>query len=279
MNVVHGTAVEQLVGARILVLNWRDVRHPLAGGAEQYIHQASRRWVAAGVPSPWLTARPSGQLARETIDGIRRARRRRSHPLSTRGPAPAAPPWRLRRDHRLPERHPVLRARLRASAMCRSSRWCTTFTRTSSPPASPRRRRGRPLPRGPASPARCTARGRSAAVSPSTRVELRRRLGFTGPIFVVPNGTIRPHAQRSARPGSHARRRHAARAAQAGRPPARRDRRCRAAGPRLRVESWATGRSSATAGPRRRPRPAADRDLARLPTRRTSATRSSTEPG
>lgn len=29
-----------------------------------------------------------------------------------------------------------------------------------------------------------------AAVSPSTRLELRRRLGFTGPIFVVPNGTI-----------------------------------------------------------------------------------------
>ena len=29
----------------------------------------------------------------------------------------------------------------------------------------------------------------TAAVSPSTRVELRRRLGFTGPIFVVPNGT------------------------------------------------------------------------------------------
>lgn len=32
--------------------------------------------------------------------------------------------------------------------------------------------------------------GAIATVSPSTRLELRRRLGFLGSIFVVPNGTI-----------------------------------------------------------------------------------------
>ena len=43
--------------ARSLVLNWRDVRHPQAGGAEQYMHQIARRWVAAGAHVTWLTAR------------------------------------------------------------------------------------------------------------------------------------------------------------------------------------------------------------------------------
>ena len=38
----------QLEGARIVVLNWRDVQHPQAGGAEQYMHQIATRWVEAG---------------------------------------------------------------------------------------------------------------------------------------------------------------------------------------------------------------------------------------
>ena len=33
----------QLEGARIVVLNWRDIQHPQAGGAEQYMHQIARR--------------------------------------------------------------------------------------------------------------------------------------------------------------------------------------------------------------------------------------------
>ena len=46
-----------LDGARIVVLNWRDIEHPQAGGAEQYMHQIARRWVAAGAQVTWLTAR------------------------------------------------------------------------------------------------------------------------------------------------------------------------------------------------------------------------------
>ena len=52
-------------GMRVLVLNWRDVRHPQAGGAEQYMHQIARRWVAAGAHVTWFTARPGGQQAVE----------------------------------------------------------------------------------------------------------------------------------------------------------------------------------------------------------------------
>lgn len=64
------TNVERLGGARILILNWRDIRHPQAGGAEQYMHQIAQRWVTQGVDVTWLTARPTGTAAREVIDGI-----------------------------------------------------------------------------------------------------------------------------------------------------------------------------------------------------------------
>ena len=64
----------QLEGARIVVLNWRDVQHPQAGGAEQYMHQIATRWVEAGARVTWLTARGPGQSARAVIDGIEVAR-------------------------------------------------------------------------------------------------------------------------------------------------------------------------------------------------------------
>ena len=53
----------QLAGCAVLVLNWRDIRHPQAGGAEQYMHQIARRWVAAGAHVTWFTARAPGQAA------------------------------------------------------------------------------------------------------------------------------------------------------------------------------------------------------------------------
>ena len=48
----------QLDGARIVVLNWRDIQHPQAGGAEQYMHQIAR---AVG----------RGRRARDVADGPR----------------------------------------------------------------------------------------------------------------------------------------------------------------------------------------------------------------
>ena len=42
------TTLSRLAGRRILVLNWRDVHHPQAGGAEQYTHRIARGWAAAG---------------------------------------------------------------------------------------------------------------------------------------------------------------------------------------------------------------------------------------
>jgi hypothetical protein len=61
----------QLAGKRILVLNWRDVRHSQAGGAEQYMHEISRRWIANGAEVTWFTGREEHQAAEGVVDGIR----------------------------------------------------------------------------------------------------------------------------------------------------------------------------------------------------------------
>ncbi|GAA3102776.1 hypothetical protein GCM10010464_77710 [Pseudonocardia yunnanensis] len=190
MNAVNGSAVERLAGARVLVLNWRDVRHPLAGGAEQYIHQISRRWVSAGVHVSWLTARPSGQPAYETVDGI--------HVMRAGGDLTLYPRAALRLRQSRSDYDAIIDCQngipFFAPAFVGSTvpvvqvvhhvhqdQFATRF----SPPmaAIGRFLEGRV--------ARAVYGSRAtAAVSPSTRVELRRRLGFTGPIFVVPNGTI-----------------------------------------------------------------------------------------
>jgi glycosyltransferase involved in cell wall biosynthesis len=54
----------------ILVFNWRDIRHPEAGGAEVNIHEQAKRWVAWGQQVTMFTSRPEGQAARDNIDGI-----------------------------------------------------------------------------------------------------------------------------------------------------------------------------------------------------------------
>jgi len=56
---------------RILVLNWRDLTHPAAGGAEVYTEQVLRRWVAAGHEVTLFAAAVAGRPADEFIDGYR----------------------------------------------------------------------------------------------------------------------------------------------------------------------------------------------------------------
>ncbi|MCJ7653301.1 MAG: glycosyltransferase family 4 protein, partial [Actinobacteria bacterium] len=55
---------------KILVFNWRDIRHPEAGGAEVNIHEQAKRWVDWGHRVTLFTARPRGQKFRDNIDGI-----------------------------------------------------------------------------------------------------------------------------------------------------------------------------------------------------------------
>jgi glycosyltransferase involved in cell wall biosynthesis/O-antigen/teichoic acid export membrane protein len=62
------TAVDYL---RILILNWRDIRNPDAGGAEVVTHEVAKRWVAQGQEVSLLTSQFPGGLPSEIVDGIR----------------------------------------------------------------------------------------------------------------------------------------------------------------------------------------------------------------
>jgi hypothetical protein len=63
------TAVDRAL--RILIVNWRDIRNPEAGGAEVYTHEVARRWDRAGHDVTLLTSRFDGVRSKETVDGVR----------------------------------------------------------------------------------------------------------------------------------------------------------------------------------------------------------------
>jgi glycosyltransferase involved in cell wall biosynthesis len=180
----------RLSGARVLVLNWRDIRHPEAGGAERYMHEIARRWVRQGVKVTWFTARPDGMAAHEVVDGIRITRF--GGPLSlyplaalqllrTRGTFDAV----VDCQNGIPFFSPLFAEVgvpiVQVVHHVHQDQFATRFA----PPlaAAGRLLEGRV--------ARSVYGSRAiAAVSPSTRLELRRRLGFRGPVYIVPNGTI-----------------------------------------------------------------------------------------
>jgi len=56
---------------QILVVNWRCIKNPLAGGAEVYFQEVFRRLVARGHQVTLLSERFAGSLPEEVIDGIR----------------------------------------------------------------------------------------------------------------------------------------------------------------------------------------------------------------
>ena len=55
----------------LLAFNWRDPRHPEAGGAELHLFEILRRAVRDGDQAVWLSERYAGAPAEDTIDGIR----------------------------------------------------------------------------------------------------------------------------------------------------------------------------------------------------------------
>jgi glycosyltransferase involved in cell wall biosynthesis len=54
----------------ILLLNWRDIGHPKAGGAELVTMEHAKAWVRAGHHVTWLTGKYKGVGAKENIDGV-----------------------------------------------------------------------------------------------------------------------------------------------------------------------------------------------------------------
>lgn len=55
---------------RILVLNWRDIKHPLAGGAEISTHEHAKRWVKEGHKVTQFSSSFKGSKKSEIIDGV-----------------------------------------------------------------------------------------------------------------------------------------------------------------------------------------------------------------
>jgi glycosyltransferase involved in cell wall biosynthesis len=64
-----------LHATRIVVANWRDLDHPLAGGSERYAWELARGLVGAGAQVDFLTSRERGQSRSDVRDGIRIVRR------------------------------------------------------------------------------------------------------------------------------------------------------------------------------------------------------------
>lgn len=56
---------------RILIFNWRDTKHPKAGGAEIVTLEHAKGWVRAGHSVTWFTAHFKGGAREEIVEGVR----------------------------------------------------------------------------------------------------------------------------------------------------------------------------------------------------------------
>ena len=59
----------------VVLLNWRDMNHPEAGGSEKYLSEVAAGLAARGHRVTVRTAAYPGGLSRETVDGVRYVRR------------------------------------------------------------------------------------------------------------------------------------------------------------------------------------------------------------
>lgn len=60
---------------KILLLNWRDIRHPKSGGAEIVTFEHAKRWVLRGNDVTWITSYYPGALNEEIVGGVKILRR------------------------------------------------------------------------------------------------------------------------------------------------------------------------------------------------------------
>lgn len=55
----------------IFILNWRDIKHPLTGGAEISLFEHAKYWESKGANVIWVASSFEGALQQETIGGIK----------------------------------------------------------------------------------------------------------------------------------------------------------------------------------------------------------------
>lgn len=174
---------------RVVVVNWRDLGHGQAGGAETYATRVAHAMAARGHDVTYLTARDTGQRGRER-DGAVTVRRRGGrwtvYPLALLWLL-----WRRRRldavvdcQNGIPFFTPLAVGGARVVQVVHHVHtdqfgvhfppWLAAVGRWLEGPA-----------------ARWVYRHAvSVAVSPSTVDAMRGRLGWRGPVHVVPNGNV-----------------------------------------------------------------------------------------
>jgi glycosyltransferase involved in cell wall biosynthesis len=188
---------------RIAILNWRDSKHPESGGAELYCHQIAQEFAASGHRVVLVTARPPRAAARETRDGYTIVRRGGRFTVY-----PAVLWWLLTHRNRLdavvdsqngiPFFSPLAVSRRTAVVLLMHHVHQEQFRLYFSPMMAAV---GRWLESTVAR--RVYGRRPVAAVSPSTRTAVRRRLRFRGPIRLAPCGLTTeasPNRQRALNP-------------------------------------------------------------------------------
>jgi glycosyltransferase involved in cell wall biosynthesis len=188
--------VDGLAGRRIVFLNWRDLDHPAAGGAELFCQSVAERFAAAGARVELLTARPDGSPATEQVRGV--ALRRAG---GTFGVYPAALARLARAARRggvdavvdcqngIPFFSPLVLPRTTPVVQVLHHVHQQQFPLYFPGPAA----RVGQLLEAPGS--RWVYRRRPVAVvSPSTREQARSVLALPGPRFLVPNGVDVPAA-------------------------------------------------------------------------------------
>ena len=177
---------------RIAIANWRDPWHPQAGGAERYAWEMACALAQAGARVRFVTARPPGQARTQTRDGVEIVRiggRFTVYPrvlgwllahrwsfdavLDCQNGIPFFTPLVLRR--KVPVLCVVHHVHT-AQFGVHFGRWMAGLGRVLEGPV-----------------ARLVYRRHACvAVSPSTVTAMRERLGWTGDIYLIPNGTPKP---------------------------------------------------------------------------------------
>lgn len=195
--------MHDLHGRRVVFLNWRDLSHPKAGGAEEYCQRLAEQFASAGAVVDLVTSRVEGAPREEVVRGVR------VHRIGgTLGVYPRALVWLLRRrrhvdaivdcQNGIPFFSPLVAAP-RTPVVCvvhhvHQEQFELYFSRPAATVGRLLESRGTRL---------VYARRPIAVVSPSTRADVRRVLRLRGPLHVVPNGITPPGEQdvdRSATP-------------------------------------------------------------------------------
>jgi glycosyltransferase involved in cell wall biosynthesis len=183
---------EELLGRHIAFLNWRDLDHPEAGGAEVHCTELAHHLLSRGARVTLVTSRAPGQRRTDLVDGLQITRAGGRF-----GVYPAALAWLARHrktvdavvdcQNGIPFFSPLVSGRRMPIVQVVHHVHQKQFPLYFSPRMA---RVGQFLERV---GSRIVYRRRPlAVVSPSTRREVRTELGLPGPRFLVPNGVRLP---------------------------------------------------------------------------------------